>query len=675
METNNRMLKFCLLILILLTGYSAFAQDTEESTSYVTKTSEGFLIHQIIVFPAVSNTIRYEVEIEQQIGTGYVPVDRLETTENRFEVTLRAGNYRYRITAWNRMNLLEGRSEWQDFRVYPAVQPVLNTYQPFYGLYYEMEDTVGTLTVYGEDFFPESEFVLVHTAKNPDWSGITLEDHGRAFIPDKVTVNDNQATLHFGPGKLKKGTYDILARNPGGLWATLGEVKVGKKHQVDWTLSFGWAPTYALFDLDNAWYDKDDIFNYYEPVQYRELERFTPRSYYIRFGFIPVKTRFGNFGMEAQLDFIVDEFCKYEWDRDPGGYSQIFKAVRFGTINLLYQYLLSERWQHNVRFGVGGGYSYHGSQSDNAGDYLAIYYQLGYSAQYFFWKNLYAEAGIDLLLSHISKHNHFMIRPGIGIGWQAGRWAEWAEVAEGQRKGEDYSVPVSDRPRAEWLLSFGWSPMIPLAGYNRCGWVIDNSPNGTSSYDGHEMLGAFNPRGVNLRAAYIPLHWGDNKLGFEFEMSILDFPGRKKLDNTGGLLFSEIVFGMRYQRVLNEDWQLNARAAFGMLPIYAFDTFPGDEMYYSDVINYDFGFKFGVSAQYFFWKNAYVEGGLDFGLVKTNRNHYRGVTDDPRLSFRPSISIGWQFKRNTETGLKLSGLGLPTFSDKIEKEPTEEETP
>ncbi|MCL1812328.1 MAG: hypothetical protein FWG29_02260 [Treponema sp.] len=685
METNNCMRKFCLLILILLAGYSAFAQNAEESTSYVTKTPEGFLIHQIIVFPAVSNTARYEVEIEHQTRTGYVPAHRLETAENRFEVALRAGNYRYRITSWNRMNLLEGRSEWQTFRVYPAVQPVLKTYQPFYGLYYKMEKTVGALTVYGEDFFPESEFVLVHTSKNHDWSGVTLEDHERAYIPDKVVVTENQATLHFGPGKLKTGTYDILARNPGGLWSTLGEVKVGQKHQVDWTFSFGWAPTFALFDIENALYDKHENSNPFGPWTYsshRQLDRYNPQSYYARVSIIPIKTRIGNFGIEAQFDFLVDN----EQSDNSGGYGKGFDSLRLGTFNLLYQYAMSERWQQNVRFGIGWGNSYHKEEIFDpwGGTYWdeinnALYFQLGLSTQYFLWKNFYAEAGIDFLMAHMigKNHNHFMIRPGIGIGWQAGRWSEWAEVAEGQKKGEDYSVPVTDRPRAEWLLSLGWAPMIPMAGYDRYGWVIDNY--GAGSHTGDKMLGSFNHRGLNFRAAYIPLHWGDNKLGMEVEASILDFPGRYKLDgNIGVRLFSEAVFGVRYQRVLNEDWQLNARAALGMIPIYAFDTFwivsiYGDRAYYSDVNSHDFGFKFGASVQYFFWRNAYVEGGLDFALTKTSRDEYRGVSNDPRIYFRPSIGIGWQFNRNAETGLRLRGLGLPAFGGKTEKEPAEEE--
>jgi hypothetical protein len=174
------------------------------------------------------------------------------------------------------------------------------------------------------------------------------------------------------------------------------------------------------------------------------------------------------------------------------------------------------------------------------------------------------------------------------------------------------------------------------------------------------MLGTFNPLGFNLRAAYIPLHWGNNKLGIELELSMLNSPCREKMQEQDKWwpLVSEFVLGVRYQRVLSEDWQVNFRAAVGIIPLYTFQTHDGRK-YFSDDGDKEFGFKFGASAQYFFWKNLYVEGSIDTVLTKTERDDDLGISSDPRLYLRPSIAIGWQFNRNTETGLRLSGLGLP----------------
>jgi hypothetical protein len=645
METHKNRRYFCLLILALIVPSFLSAQNPEESHFFLKKTEDGYTIVQIISFPAVPGVSWYEVEIEELSQTVPVPAALLiETKTNKVEVSLRAGNYRYRITAYNKMNLLEGRSGWQNFRVLPAVQPGLVNYQPFYGLFFEVADPSGSLLVTGTDLSAESEFALVKHQKNYNWTGVILEERNDVILPDHVTIRGNQAQLSFNRSSLKKGTYDIFVRNPGGLWTTLGQVRAGFKENTDFTVSFGYSPMIAAFDIEKARSSGDSA---------QRLDRLNLQGYYFRFGGLPLKTRMGNFGLEMQLYFLVDKLLQKEWD----DYS-FFQALNYGTVNLLYQLPLGERWQHNARFGAGTGESFHDETGKAYSEIIPIYFNLGYSAQFFLWKNFYLEAGLDIQYVISSDGglplNHLMFRPGIGLGWQMGRWAEYAEVMEGAKQGKDYSVPVTDIPGPEHLFSVGWSPMVPLFGID----LYAARNTGTATERGTQYLQSFNAGGISFRYAYFPYLWGGSKLGVDVELHLLHHNGRdtySAVDSLDGtlMLFNEFFVGLRYQRVLNESWQLNTRAAAGISQGYHISEQFNDDGKITDYSNsLGLAINIGGSAQYFFWKNAYVEAGLDIAFI---------FSDKTKSVLRPGISIGWQFNRNTEIGLRLPGTGLPHF--------------
>jgi hypothetical protein len=186
--------------------------------------------------------------------------------------------------------------------------------------------------------------------------------------------------------------------------------------------------------------------------------------------------------------------------------------------------------------------------------------------------------------------------------------------------------------------------MIPMFGitlkeidhywnWNSNTWVTDETT----------MLRPFNPLGAYFRMAYIPYRWGKNKLGAEFELYILEHPNRQTLpeEYRGVDILSHVQFEVLYQRVLTKPWQLNARAGMGISNPYAFDHTVDDDSVIAYSINT------GASVQYFFWKNAYVEAGLDFMFTFGEVKH--GM-------LRPGIGIGWQFNRDVSTGFTEDGL-------------------
>jgi len=660
--TKNQLQRCCVLIFALVLTPLLHAQDLEKSHNETIKTSQGFQLYQIISFPAVPDALRYEVEIEKLDGRETVPVEFIETTENKIRVSLRVGAYRYRITAYNKMNLLEGRSEWQNFQVIPAVEPSAESYQPFYGLFFELKDPEGVLVVTGKGFSRQTEFALVKIDPKYDWTGVTLEGRRDVLIPSSVEVAGGQARLKFNRSTLRNGNYAIFMRNPGGLWTCFGKVQVGNHSNAGMAFSFAWSPMIALFDYKNAvaWDGE------------QRLDLFNPQGYDFRLAWIFRYSMVGNFGLELQMFSLVDNARQREWADN--GKGSIFEAIHGGTLNFLYQRPAAERWQHNIRIGMGAGEAYlYDDQVSFETEYYKyesaadIYLHLGYSAQFFLWKNLYLEAGLDLLygVGFKTAANALILRPALGMGWQMGRWADYSEVAERAKRGEDHSVPVTEPPKAETVFSIRWLPLVPLYGFDQYATLDYPSYYEDGSYNNErrQFLQSFNPGGIGILIAVLPHRWGRNKLGFGFEFSLLDHKNRDLSETSGLDLINRALFGLYYQRVASEKWQIGVHAGIGLSNAYDYDVYETHSFYNSDSLSIrangggvSFATNFGVSGQYFFWNNAYIEAGLDLDLLS-----YYGTT---RGSLRPIIALGWQGYRNNETGLRLPGPGLPLLRPK-----------
>ncbi|MDR1286902.1 MAG: hypothetical protein LBK08_04760 [Treponema sp.] len=690
-------LRRTVFFLCFVAVFSRFVTAQEAGETRVIKRNGEFQISQIIVFPAVPDALYYTLEFEKFEEGVFVPVDALTADETRVEVFLGSGSYRYRITSYNRMGLAEGLSDWQEFQVLAAVQPEVENYQPFYGLYYDIAKPDGTITVTGLNFFPESEFALVKHRRNFDWSGIELSVRRDVLRPDSVTVVDGgRAELLFNRKTLRKDMYDVFVRNPGGLWASLGRVQTGFRKGNDFTVSFGYAPLIAAFDYQNSRYrymspallnelyyasyagylGNDRSLNSFMGRSMRQkVDLFNPAGAYIRTAWLPVKTKIGLFGLEGEVDFLGDN----EWRMTNDGPGSFFSYVSAAYANLLYQYPLTDRWQLNARAGAGGGANYHYEKSPNdkfvdalmqnmfgydysnlrdvSDDSWGLLLNFGFSAQFFAWKNLFFEAGINF--QYMLSVYHFMIRPSVGIGWQTGRWAESAEVKSAIKRGEDPSVPVTDKIKDEYTLSAGWAPMVPYYGINRTeGAHMDYAdsfafiPNG---YGGSYMvyqqaplyetyrppmtvLRPFNPGGFYLRAAYIPYRWNKDRLGLEFNLYFLEHLNREEWaeDYSEVSIMSAGFFDILYQRILTESLRLNVRAGIGISNPYDIGEDNGD-------LEIPFAINTGISVQYFFWRSLYAEAGLDFTTSFGKKIH--GI-------FRPTLGVGWQFGKNAETGLR-----------------------
>ena len=639
---NKKTPVFTLLLCIIVFFFAAsFIHAEDEQSGYqLIATEEGLRLYQTITFPAVPNTIRYIIEIEQVIDDYTVLVETIETTLNRIEVSLSAGNYRYRVTAVNRMNIFEGRSEWQDFRIILAEVPVIEGYQPFYALFFDLDDPNAVLVVHGTNFYPESEFAIIRQRPDYDWTNIELRGRNDVIFPTNVTVTDGQARLTFVRGAITKGVYEIFIRNPGGLWTVFGKVNADYSSTSNFTFSFGYSPMIAAFDYNNAFFHGyNPATGMHEENQY--LSFFNPEGYNFRFGWLPLKTSIGSFGLELQIYGLYDN--EVRGVNESG--NLFLSSIKSVSLNLLYQFQISERWQHNVRLGFGSADDYD-SYYVYANDYFLdpVMINFGASSQFFLWKNLYLEAGLDLQYvfspARSQRLNHLMIRPSLNIGWQFGRWMDYSDVSEGMVRGEDHSVPVTQPPRTEHLFSVIWHPMIPWSGMDLYGDREDDDDNRIP------MLQNVNTLAFSLYYAWLPYRWDSNKLGLGFTFGALYHINNSLIDGELQLfdLISIATLGVHYQRTMRNNWQLNAHAGIGISNPYDYNVeFQGPA----------FTLSYGASVQYFFTNETFVEAGLDMAWFL-----YDGTF---RSMLRPRIAIGRQLNRDNETGLRLPTSGFPRF--------------
>ena len=649
------------VILIFIISSALYAQNSDKSGTIVARTREGFMVSQHISFPEVPGVLRYIVDIEKHddaswtpgsswLDSGWVLIEQIETRNNSVELSLSPGFYRYRYSAYNMMNLREGQSKWQIFEVRPAIEPMVHSYEPFYGLLYELADPSGTLIVTGDYFYYDSEFALVRDYK-ADWSGVSLDDKSHVISPNEILVSGKQAALTFDRTRLRRGIYTIFIRNPGGLWSVFGRVRVGYKNNSDLIFSMGYSPLLAAFDYANAVAvtNSEDTDEYGNPISvtetHQQLDFFNPRGYYLGLSWTFVKTKKGNFGLDFTFHFLVDKYLKSTWDKEISEGFRFFEPFNAFHSNFYYQRPVNERWMHFFQFGLGANAIYDNKKEEAYRDnafYIPVSFNISYYSQYFIWKNLFVQAGLEI--QFVIYVNSLIFRPGIGMGWQMGRWAEHAEVAEAISRGENLSVPVTGIPKNEHLFSLGWLPMVPLN--------VDLYSYNTDGNRDVQILQPFNAGGYNLQYAYIPIRWGANKLGFEMELSMLLHKGRSELNSGTAVLdsFSEIFVALiRYQRVLAQAWQLNVRTGIGLGNAYIYTR---DAEQSINIGGPRFIYKAGVSAQYFYWRNAYAEAGLNFVFIQT---------DTIRSIMKPQISLGWQLSNNAESGLRLERSGLPRF--------------
>ncbi|MCL2480483.1 MAG: IPT/TIG domain-containing protein [Spirochaetaceae bacterium] len=384
--------------------------QSENLSYYIVETEEGVRFVQRIEWNPVEYVYRYEAIVEQRDASNVYKEILNESTEVNFvEISIPAGRYRYKIKVYNLLNRLEGESTWQEFEVYLAIQPVLDSFSP--GRFYLDEEGTTVITITGKDFVENAEVFLV-TRPVP---GKTQESVRLTPSQKKIDPTGRVAEASFSDLDLKIGMYDVVVQNPGGLRSSAGPFYISFQKPIDLNISIGWTPM--------------KIFNYMsdssetnEHARYVATNEFMDYIYYyglsMRFTFIPIKKAFGYLGVE--LAPYISSFSGNESD----GYA-VEGFLTGANVNFVYQkHFIKRKLVGNARLGGGISMFYDLKISYDTGlisdPFTTWFYSanVGLSLQYFITKKVFVDIGADYQQNFSGSMPSGLIRPGIFFGYQ-----------------------------------------------------------------------------------------------------------------------------------------------------------------------------------------------------------------------------------------------------------------
>jgi hypothetical protein len=371
-----------LLALAAGCAVNAFAGDGEAGGSaagfdYSGHAGEGPPFIQRLSWKKDEYACRYEVMVERRESSGYEEALRELTGEAFIEVSLRPGDYRYRIRVYDLLGRPGETSGWIDFQILPALQPELRSFTP------QDFDLNGpaerTLTLEGLNLLEGAEACL--RSREADGPPIIP----RRFIPSAAGYT---AHLVFETAQLRPGDYAVYIKNPGGLETSLGTFRVIASRaaagffDLGISVSAAWAPLFPLYGRLNDFLDT----------------RVFPLGASARIEFIPGSLRWaaGSLGME------LAPFWHYLSAR-PGG-SDMSAQLAGIQANLLFRKpLAGDRLVLNLRLGAGlfslrnfylegGAYTMTAPVSTTRPSAGA-----GISLMWFFTETFFAHAGADYL--------------------------------------------------------------------------------------------------------------------------------------------------------------------------------------------------------------------------------------------------------------------------------------
>ena len=109
---------------------SAIEEPAEGLNYYITKDENNqYSFVQKLSWNKINDIKNYRITIERSTDAGWVQVMEKDLTENRIEVSLEAGQYRFQVSVINLFDQIEKSSSWRNFEVLKALQPKIENLQ------------------------------------------------------------------------------------------------------------------------------------------------------------------------------------------------------------------------------------------------------------------------------------------------------------------------------------------------------------------------------------------------------------------------------------------------------------------------------------------------------------------------------------------------------------------
>ena len=366
----------------------------QNESYYIDRSGEKPRFVQRLMWEKADYVLRYVAVVERLEPNGrYVEIERINVFEANFvEVSLNAGQYRYRIDVYDLLDNFAFSTEWQNIVILRATQPKLTDFIPEF--FYIDEQFTGNIILHGENILPESEFFLVG-------KGVTIK-------PQSHRIENQSVHLTFSKESLIKGKYEIYVRNPGGLDYHMGTFSVDYGRANDWQIAFGYAPIFPL----QGFLFKDTAKEAPFP------DTLHPFGSMVKIGFVPFKYAFGYLGFE-----FAGSFTFLQSDKRREIYTT--QASLFNShVSVLYQkYLFKRNLALNINIGAGFTtlmdfqYVYPGGLTSQSQQALYPSATAGLFLLGFFTKPFYISAGVDYIqVFSVEQPMVSFLRPSFLIG-------------------------------------------------------------------------------------------------------------------------------------------------------------------------------------------------------------------------------------------------------------------
>jgi hypothetical protein len=402
----------CVIVLIFLIVSFAFAQNNEsgssESPSYfIRETEEGAQFIQKIEWTPMDGILRYEMILERRNANGSYEEYLQEMTEEAFlEVSIPAGNYRYKVLGYNVLNRLGAESAYHSFEVFQALQPLIRNISPNQLF---LDGDLFQATLMGEHLLQDesSEIYLVPIKRNK--TDNSSNQPGVIFPSLIYSDSGDTVEMIFDKENLPADSFRIVVVNPGGLRSVYESFQIKRFIKpMDFSISAGYAPLIPFYPFEHS--SASHISNILEKTFY-------PLGFMARISFVPFKTQFGFFGFE-----LSPFFSRIETEKDT---YTIKTNILNASLSLLYQIpFFKEKFFLNMR--IGGGIASYAAmtleyEDGVSSDSLLTLFpeaQAGISGQLFVWSQAFIDLGMDFKFFFAKDMFTIYMNPAISVGWR-----------------------------------------------------------------------------------------------------------------------------------------------------------------------------------------------------------------------------------------------------------------
>jgi hypothetical protein len=363
-------------------------------------------IIQRINWEKEDDVLKYELIIEKNGGGSFTRFLDNTTEENGVEISLPPGEYRYRVLVYDLLGRQSPAPEWSRLNVLPALKPEIISISP---QFIDLADSNTTINLSGNNFSPNAEVYFI-PAESGDKSQRDVLSQAVPVDKADYSAMDTSAQLKLAGLPLVKGFYDIVIKNPGGLFSVWRNYKITdgveyiteKKPAAHFQISTGAAYT-MLIPVSGSFNDsiKGNI---------------SPAGASARFGINRPLKSYGIFGIE-----LAAYWHSLTASQNSPIISGNFTDVQ---INILYQIkMLNQRIGINARIGGGLAYFFDLQFSEVYSDEFQINESLmpigaaSLSVSWFFYKTFFVDIGVEYV--HIFSSDGSMpayIRPLICFG-------------------------------------------------------------------------------------------------------------------------------------------------------------------------------------------------------------------------------------------------------------------